>query len=193
MRILTSIANWWYTLRVKAIPQKDIELIRRGLYCNHGEPDKPGFVPFRKMNNYLDRCLRLRYISHQRLNTDPLSASFLTLYNAITGRNIRFPWDFVSDEEFHHDFIPFIQAGILTDGWRYLYWNVTEDADGRQTCHIHNSILMDSDTEEIAYPWTADNDAKVIDALSDPDNWGYWCGEDSILRSIDFDPWEDMP
>lgn len=46
---------------------------------------------------------------------------------------------------------------------------------------------MDSDTEETAYPWTADNDAKVIDALGDPDNWEYWCGENknSVLLSIE--------
>lgn len=100
-------------------------------------------------------------------------------------------WEFIADEEFHHGHIPYIQAGILTNGEGFLYWNVTEDDNGRLTRHIHNSILMDSDTEEVWYPWTAENDAKVIAALNDPATSKDWCGESSVLLSVEFDDWDE--
>ena len=109
------------------------------------------------------------------------------LVETYTIREIRTSWYFVADEEFHHYFIPYIQAGILTDGQRFLYWNVTEDKYGRPTCHIHNSIRMDSDTEEVYYPWTSANNAKVIDALNNPAAGDNWSGEASVLLDIEFD------
>jgi hypothetical protein len=112
------------------------------------------------------------------------------LVEAYSFREIQTSWRFAADEEFHHDFIRFVQAGVLTDGEHFLYWNVTEDQAGRQTCHIHNSILMDSDTEEVWYPWTPENDAKVLDALNNPATGDDWSGEMSVLLGIEFDDFE---
>lgn len=73
----------WRT-RVRRISKKDIALIRQGRYCSYGEKDRPGYVPFRKMERYIDACLHLVYWPHQEMNTEPLAVSFLTMYDIIT-------------------------------------------------------------------------------------------------------------
>lgn len=100
-------------------------------------------------------------------------------------------WDFVADEEFYEDDAPYTDAGILTNGEHYLYWNVVEDLDGHPVCRIHNSILMDDDSLEVQYPWTAENDALVTEALNDPATGDDWCGDSCVLITIDFHPWKD--
>lgn len=100
-------------------------------------------------------------------------------------------WDFRADEENNHPHGPWLVAGVLTDGERFLYWKVTQDDAGREWCSIHNSIAMDDDTEECCYPWTSENDSLVkaaLDSLFEADE--RWCGEDSVLLGIDF---EDFP
>lgn len=111
------------------------------------------------------------------------------LTETYTLRRLFSDWDFDAEEEFHHEGVPYIAAGILTNGEHTLYWNVTEDGRGLKTCHIHNSIAMDPDSEEVAYPWTADNDAAVTTALGDPGAADRWCGDESVLLSVD---WPDI-
>ena len=76
----------YWRLRVRCIPSKDIALIRRGCYCSYGDRDREGFVPYRKMNRYIDTCLHLIYWPHQEMNIQPLGVTFLAMYDIITKR-----------------------------------------------------------------------------------------------------------
>lgn len=100
-------------------------------------------------------------------------------------------WKFLADENFPDEWGA-NSAGVLTDGTHFLYWHALKDNenDPVETCHIYNSIYMTEDTEEIYYPWTAENDALVIAALnaSNEQNDNHWCGDDSALRQIEFKP-----
>lgn len=108
------------------------------------------------------------------------------LVETFTLSKIGTQWDFVAGEEFHHAHQKWVEAGVLTDGKRFLYWNITATPEG-PVRHIHNSIAMDADTEEVWYPLTGSNDDKVLAALNDPQSADRWCGDDSVLLEIDFE------
>lgn len=97
-------------------------------------------------------------------------------------------WDFIRDEERYTPDGRLFWAGLLTNGKDYLYWRTdpTEHNGDETFCHIYNSILMDDDSEECCYPWSAENDELVVNGLnSDPENYS---GDDSALRQIEFRP-----
>lgn len=100
-------------------------------------------------------------------------------------------WKFLADEDFPDEWGA-NSAGVLTDGTRFLYWHAFKEneKDPIETCHIYNSVYMTDDTEEIRYPWTAENDALVIEALNacNEKNDNHWYGDDSALRQIEFKP-----
>lgn len=96
-------------------------------------------------------------------------------------------WHFAYDEERYSDEGDCTFLGVLTDGRRYLFFRTTEDNDeGDYTCHIHNSLLMDEDSEECSYPWSAENDAILLGCLNGLQNPNDYCGEGSPLRTLAF-------
>lgn len=103
-------------------------------------------------------------------------------------------WDFIYEKE-----VPDIatnQIGILSDGANFLFfhvWKINEE-DPIETCQVFNSMDLMDDSMECQYPWTAENDEILLDALNkadrDPFVTGSYCGEAGVLRALKFKPFE---
>jgi len=102
-------------------------------------------------------------------------------------RTIQTGWRFIGEEEVGDEASPILFLGVLTNGEDCLYYRVEKDHEGRDICTIHNSLTFEDGSEEVSYPWTADNDQKVIDALDAVTDRRLIAGEESVLRDIQFD------
>lgn len=89
------------------------------------------------------------------------------------------------------------QWGIISNGENHLFFHTfkVNETDLIETCIIFYSMLMTEDTEECRYPWTAENDEILLDALNkadrDPFVRGSFCGEESALRNLHFKPYKE--
>ena len=97
-------------------------------------------------------------------------------------------WDFANEEEDHSadDIREPVFSGIVTNGRNFLYYRTSDNGDGTQTCHIHNSIRLTEDTEECSYLWTPENDSVLLSVLNHLEDSEDFCGEGSPIRTIKF-------
>ena len=97
-------------------------------------------------------------------------------------------WDFVYDEErFDHagdNFAGFLQDKNNLSHVLFFHAYKVNEEDPIETCFIYTSVFMDNDSAEISYPWTADNDSLLIEALNNAGN--DYCGDGCVLYGIDF-------
>ena len=102
-------------------------------------------------------------------------------------------WNFIYDESRPDTGIN--QFGIISDGMNFLFYHAykIETEDPVETCFIYSSMYMEDSFEECRYPWTAENDEILLDALNkadrDPHVTGSFCGERSVLRTLEFKPY----
>ena len=102
-------------------------------------------------------------------------------------------WDFIYDEEYP-DTAGRDAAGLLSDGEHFLFWHALADDEGKtEQCHIYESLrdLSLAEGELCSYPWTAENDSKVIECLNSLEDPSDWCGEHCPLRALKFAEDED--
>lgn len=105
-------------------------------------------------------------------------------------------WAFVYDEEFPDSNGTCI-AGILADKanpntGRCLFFIVCADEPGAQeTCRIFNSIMFDPSTKECEFAWSENNNDKLVSFLNSCED--AYCGEDSGIGRIEFEPFEPRP
>ena len=97
-------------------------------------------------------------------------------------------WKFTYDEEIaDREKCHFI--GVISNGKHCLFYK-TWETDGTEMVSIYASImnLMDDESPELTYPWTAENDRMVIKALNslEENETHRFCGENSILHEIKF-------
>ena len=97
-------------------------------------------------------------------------------------------WDFVDDEEHYGPDGSVSFTGILSDGEHFLFFRTDGGMDEGCTCFIHNSILMDEDSIECYYPWTAENDSRLLECLNSLEDPQDYCGEGSPIRTLSFEP-----
>lgn len=95
-------------------------------------------------------------------------------------------WDFTYDEEFPDTAGQNIM-GILTDGEHFLFWHAFAHEEGQtEICHIYDSIAMQPENTVCTYPWTAENDSILLNALNSLENPDDYCGEGSPLMTLQF-------
>lgn len=96
-------------------------------------------------------------------------------------------WDFVYDEEqsVHEGVRP---MGVISNGRNFLFFEVqaTEGEDEADICHVYDSISMNPESEVCSYPWTADNDSALLNALDNLADPRDFCGENCPLRTLEF-------
>lgn len=95
-------------------------------------------------------------------------------------------WKFTYDEEIaDRERCHFI--GVISNGKHFLFYK-TWETDGTEMISIYASImnLMNDESPELTYPWTAENDRMVIKALNslEENETHRFCGENSILHEI---------
>lgn len=78
--------------------------------------------------------------------------------------------------------------GVISNGKDFLFFKTDGSSDEDSTCHVYNSIVMSGDSEECSYPWTAENDQRLLDCLNSLDDTRHFCGECSPLRTLRFEP-----
>lgn len=112
--------------------------------------------------------------------TKPVLTETFTVTTLQTG------WRFIGEEEVGDPDTPVAFLGVLTNGEDTLYYQVTALPDGSYECTLFNSITFEDGSEEVTYPWTADNDQRVVDALDAVTDRRLIAGEESVLRDIKF-------
>lgn len=99
---------------------------------------------------------------------------------------VRPSWDFRYEEEFPDTAGPNM-AGVISNGDNYLFYHAYADEDGDPViCHIYSSFNMTEDTQVCSYPWTAENDSILLDALNNLEDPDDYCGEGSPLTTLRF-------
>ena len=96
-------------------------------------------------------------------------------------------WKFVYDEEVC-DTLGSNFVGIITDGKRFLFFQTVPDEElNDERCYIYSSMMsmFNRDSEELSYPWTAENDELLLNALNSLDEESTrYCGEDSVYHEF---------
>ena len=96
-------------------------------------------------------------------------------------------WEIIHEEEFPdtagQNIIGVIQD--RTNPGKILFFHVYADEEGDiETCHIYSSVSLDPATRLCEYPWTAENDEALLEALNKcGDNY---IGDDSPLKALSF-------
>lgn len=96
-------------------------------------------------------------------------------------------WEIIHEEEFPdtagQNIIGIIQN--KNNPKQVLFFQVyAVDKDDIEFCHILTSITLDPATQLCEYPWTAENDKTLLEALNKcGDNYR---GDDSPLRTLSF-------
>lgn len=97
-------------------------------------------------------------------------------------------WKFIYDEEvldsWGRNFL-----GVISNGKDTLFYHIVPESNGgTEICHVFSSLqcLLSGDEPEVSYPWTSDNDDKLLEALNSLRDSSRLCGENSILGEIDF-------
>lgn len=101
-------------------------------------------------------------------------------------------WEFVYDEEVHDPRKPNV-VGTISNGKNVLFYRIEPSRNGEtEICSIFSSMqcLISGEEAEVSYPWTSDNDDKVIEALNSLQDYSRLCGENSILKEIEFKDYE---
>lgn len=103
-------------------------------------------------------------------------------------------WDFTYDEEFP-DSAGYNCVGILRDKnsdspFSCLFFHILKDDedDEVETMHIYSSLynLFKADCDEIAFPWTSENEDILVAYLNGLPDIVNLCGDDGLLRQLEF-------
>ena len=103
-------------------------------------------------------------------------------------------WDFTYEQE-NWDYQGMNFSGILQDTNNLshtLFFHALrmEETDEAETCFIYSNMFLNEEELVCSYPWTAENDAILIDALNSLENPLDFCGDDSPIQFIEFLPLE---
>lgn len=95
-------------------------------------------------------------------------------------------WEFHYDEEYP-DTAGRNFLGLLSNDENFLFWHAFADEEGQtETCHIYDSLAMQPENEICSYPWTAENDSVLLNALNNLKDPKDFCGESSPIRTLKF-------
>lgn len=100
-------------------------------------------------------------------------------------------WKIVYDEE-NCDSAGRNFTGIISNGTDFLFFHAFKhnDDDQVETCTIYNTIRgifeQNEDDEECHYPWTAENDERMLNALNSMTDGQSSCGENGVLHSVEW-------
>ena len=119
------------------------------------------------------------------LGADLSSSEYWRAFRIVEAKTL---WGFQYDEEYP-DTAGRNFVGVLTNEENYLFWHAFADNDGQvENCHIYSSLkdLYESQNEVCVYPWTAENDSLVLEALNTLHNPLDYCGEGCPLSTLEF-------
>lgn len=101
-------------------------------------------------------------------------------------------WKFIYDEEIY-DSWGLNSVGVISNGKSVLFYRTISSSNGgTEICSIYSSMqcLISGEEAEVSYPWTSDNDDKLLEALNSLHDSSRLCGENSILGEIDFQDYD---